>query len=475
MPGCDPLTQPTGPAGATGRRSPRPGGVDQPWWRDAAGVLAWLSMLVVVALWVSNGGVQGLGSVSGALTTTGRLTGLIASDLLLIQVLLMARLPFVERSYGQDELARRHRLVGFTSFNLLWAHIVLITLGYAASTSLGLWGSIVDFVLNYPGMLLALAGTAALCMVVATSVRKARARLRYESWHLIHLYAYLGAGLALPHQLWTGLDFIGNRAATVYWWGLYAAAVASVLAFRVILPLVRTARHRLVVSEVIDEGQGVTSVVVTGRRLDLLGVRAGQFLQWRFLGAPGWTRSHPYSVSAAPDGHRLRITAAHLGDGSSALASLRPGSRVAVEGPYGRLHAGVRTRRKVLLMASGIGVTPMRALLEELSQQPGDVTLIHRVRDPGSALFAEELAELAQQRGATALTVPGPRLRTRPSWLPESAAHLSDVEALRHLVPDVAERDVFVCGSPQWMDHVVAAAERAGVPREHLHVERFSY
>ena len=126
-------------------------------------------------------------------------------------------------------------------------------------------------------------------------------------------------------------------------------------------------------------------------------------------------------------------------------------------------------------MASGIGVTPMRALLEELSQQPGDVTLIHRVRDPGSALFSEELAELARVRGATALTVPGSRLRTRPSWLPESAAHLSDVEALRHLVPDVAERDVFVCGSPQWMDHVVAAAEQAGVPREHVHVERFSY
>src|SRR5665647_1518723 len=92
------------------------------------------------------------------------------------------------------------------------------------------------------------------------------------------------------------------------------------------------------------------------------------------------TRAHPYSLSAAPDGRTLRITAAHLGDGSARLARLRPGTRVAFEGPYGRLHEGVRTRRKVLLMASGIGITPMRALLEAMDQRPGDVTLVYRAR-----------------------------------------------------------------------------------------------
>ena len=155
------------------------------------------------------------------------MTGLVASDLLLVQVLLMARIPLVERSYGQDELARRHRWVGFASFNLMVLHVVAITLGYAATSPAGLWGTIVDFVLNYPGMLLAVAGTVALCAVVVTSMRAARRRLRYESWHLIHLYAYLGVGLALPHQLWTGQEFLTSPVATVYWWGLYAAALGQ--------------------------------------------------------------------------------------------------------------------------------------------------------------------------------------------------------------------------------------------------------
>ena len=455
----------TGPAAA---RTPR-------WWRDAIGAATWLSLLWVVALWIAGGGIQGLGSLAEGLTGLGRVTGLVASDLLLIQVLLMARIPMVERTYGQDDLARRHRLVGFTSFNLMLAHIVLISLGYAASSPAGLWGTVVDFVVNYPGMLLAVAGTAALVAVVVTSVKAARRRLRYESWHLIHLYAYLGAGLALPHQLWTGKEFLTSPAATVFWWGLYAAAAGSVLVYRVGVPAYRTWRHRLVVTDVRHDSDSVTTVTIGGRDLDRLRAQSGQFFQWRFLDGPGASRAHPYSLSAAPDGRSLRITAAHLGDGSASLARLRPGTRVMVEGPYGRLHAGVRTRRKVLLMASGIGVTPMRALLEDLPQRPGDVTLVYRCRHDATAVLRQELVDLAAARGARLFLVPGPRRRDRASWLPQTAGDLDDVTGLRRLVPDVADHDVYLCGSPGWMDAAEDAAIGAGVPPAHIHLERFSY
>lgn len=146
-----------------------------------------------------------------------------------------------------------------------------------------------------------------------------------------------------------------------------------------------------------------------------------------------------------------------------------------IEGPYGRLHAGVRRRRKVLLMASGIGITPMRALLEELPQSPGDVTLIYRARESAQLIFSEELLELAQVRGARVFTVLGRRTTRRPSWLPDSAAHLSDTEALQHLVPDLADHDVYVCGNPEWMTRVEAAARGGGVPARNIHAERFVY
>ncbi|HET7799661.1 MAG TPA: ferric reductase-like transmembrane domain-containing protein [Humibacillus xanthopallidus] len=445
------------------------------WWRDATAAAGWALVLFVVALWVAGGGISDFTSVGESLTNVGRLTGLVASVLILIQVLLMARIPVVEQAWGQDELARVHRLVGFTSFNLMIAHIVLTILGYSAGTDLGVIGTFIDETLHAPGMLLALAGSVALVMVVVTSVRKARRRLRYESWHLLHLYAYLGAGLALPHQLWTGADFRSSTVATVFWWGLYAAALASVVVYRVALPLIRSRRHRLVVSHVQAESPTVTSVVITGRRLDRLPVRAGQFFQWRFLDGEGGSRANPYSISAAPDGRSLRITAEAVGDSSSRLAALRPGTPVLVEGPYGRLHSGVRTRERTVLIGAGIGITPLRALLEELPAGPDATVVIYRVGRQSDIVLADELLALARAKGARVVAVVGHRRTDRDSWLPADSAHLGEAEALLRIVPDIAYRDVYVCGNPAWMDHVIEAAKDAGVPTESIHHERFSY
>ncbi|MEO7586411.1 MAG: ferredoxin reductase family protein [Arachnia sp.] len=437
--------------------------------------LGWLVLLFVVVLWVAGGGIASFGTWGGAITSVGRLAGLLASALILLQVLLMARVPFVEQAWGQDELARVHRLVGFTSFNLMLAHIVLVILGYSVGTKFGVIGTFLDEVLNAPGMLLALAGAVALVMVVVTSIRAARRRLRYESWHLLHLYAYLGAGLALPHQLWTGQDFRSHPVATVFWWGLYATALAAVLAFRIVLPLTRSFRHRLVVSHVVAESPTVMSVVVTGRDLHRLKVRAGQYFHWRFLDGPGSSRANPYSLSAAPDGRSLRITVDAVGDSSARLSRLRAGTAVMVEGPYGRLHAGVRTREKSVLIGAGIGITPLRALLEELPWGPGKVVVIHRVSRRDDMVLAGELKALATAQGARVVPVVGHRHPLRNSWLPVEAGHADDVQTLLEIVPDIAERDVYICGAPRWMDAVIAAARGAGVPEASIHHERFSY
>ncbi|PFG18012.1 putative ferric reductase [Propionicimonas paludicola] len=445
------------------------------WWRDAVGLTIWANLLIVTALWVSGGGLQALSTPAGAFTTLGRLTGLIASVLLLIQVLLMARLPVVERVYGQDELARRHRLVGFWSFSLMLVHLVLITIGYALSARLNVFVQFWELVVDYPGMLLATAGTVLVVVVAMSSIRAARRKLRYESWHLIHLYAYLGVGLALPHQLWTGQEFLSNAWATIYWWGLWIAALVAIVGWRLAVPLYRSLRHDLRVAGVRRESADVISVLISGRDLDRLPVAAGQFFHWRFLGRPSWTRAHPYSLSAAPNGRDLRITVKDLGDGSHELAGVTPGSRVLIEGPYGRLHGGVRTSRKVLLMGAGIGITPLRALLEELPQAPGDVTFIYRAGSDDELVLAGEIEQLAASRGARVFFVVGHRRRERNSWLPSSAGTLSDADGLRRLVPDIAEHDVYLCGADAWMDAAAKAARECGVPADRIHSERFSW
>lgn len=438
--------------------------------RVSAG-LAVASTGLVVLWWIQGGGVTDLTRLPEALTSWGRLTGLLGSQLLLLQVLLMARLPVVERAVGQDRLTAIHRLVGFSSLNLILAHIGLITWGYAAGVLGATPGTLLDLTLSYPGMLMAAGGTALLVLVAVTSVRAARGRLRYESWHLLHLYGYLGVGLALPHQLWTGHEFLTSPAATAYWWGLWGATAAAVLVWRVGLPVVRNVRHGLRVTSVVPEGPDTWSVYVTGRALHRLPVRAGQFFTWRFLDGPGWTRGNPYSVSAAPDGRSLRFTVARAGDGSSRVASLRPGTRVLVEGPFGRLTERPRTVRPVLLIGAGVGIAPLRALAEGLDYAPGEAVLLHRYRDV--PLFADEFAALAGERGLRIVALPG---RRRPgSWWGATASQRSDADLLTAHVPDVRDRDVYLCGPHPWSDDVVATLTRCGVPAERIHRESFGW
>ncbi|MDH2413829.1 ferric reductase-like transmembrane domain-containing protein [Nocardioides sp. CER19] len=263
--------------------------------RAGSGAILWLALLLVTYWWVADGGIQDLGAWADGLTSVGRISGLWSAVLLLAQVILMARVPLLEQAFGQDRLARIHRIVGFSSFDLMLVHVVLITWGYAAGRLGSVPGTFWNLTVDYPGMLLAVAGTACLVMVVVTSVKAARRRLRYESWHLMHLYAYLGVGLALPHQLWTGAQFLTRPAATFFWWTAWAVAAGSVLVWRIGLPVVRNLRHGLRVVAVVPEAPGVLSVWVTGRRLELLRAEAGQFFTWRFLGRRGWTRANPYS------------------------------------------------------------------------------------------------------------------------------------------------------------------------------------
>ncbi|QTE29566.1 ferredoxin reductase family protein [Pengzhenrongella sicca] len=457
--------------------APRPlhGPVRRTWWSGAVGLAVWACLLFVVALWVSNSGVQALGQGLGsALTSTGRLTGLVSSALLLVQVIAMARVPWIERALGQDRLAHWHRLVGFTSFNLMLAHILLITLGYASLAQTGALGELWSLVTTAPGMLLAAAGTVCLVMIVVTSIRAARRRLRYESWHLLHLYAYLGAGLALPHQLWTGTDFLFSPWATAFWWALYAAALASVLVYRVAVPLAASRRQRLVVSRVVPEGPGVVTVYLTGRRVATLRVSAGQFFVWRFKTGTGWTRGHPLSLSAAPTSAGLRVTIGTHGDDGARLASITVGTPVLIEGPYGRLTADTRVRPRLVVFAAGLGIAPLLALLQEAAGDRLPATLVYRARSADELALRADVEQLAATSGLRVIELLGSRSRIGASWLPAQFGHVPGPEAVRRLIPDLPDHDVFVCGPAPWARAVVADLRAAGVAPEAIHLELFA-
>jgi predicted ferric reductase len=449
------------------------------WWNVTARGVVWATSIAVAAFWLRGGGIQDLmGGGGPALTTLGRATGLVAANLLLYQVLLMARVPVFERGFGRDNLVRWHRRVGFWSFWLMVAHIVLVVLGYAATEQLGWWDQTVDFVVTYPGMLLATVATGALFAVVALSIRAARMRLRYESWHLLHLYAYLGVGLALPHELWTGADFLFSPAATAYWWTLWALSAAAVVWYRIVVPILRSARAGLRVASVEPDGRRAMLVTLVGRDLASLRVRAGQSFVFRFLDGPGWTRGHPFSVAGVPGvawhGNSLSLGVRIAGDGTSRMTRLRPGTRVLVEGPYGTTTGERRTGRLLVMIGAGAGVAPLVALLEEQGWEWGEATLITRDHHPADALLTGPIEDLVARRGLRWFRLDGPRTQTGAAWLPRQHARWSGADILHSMVGRLVDADVYLCGPEQWMSAVRADLADAGVPRDRVHTESFS-
>lgn len=444
-------------------------------WRIAATAVIWATSLFVVALWVSGGGVSAVTDLTPeTLTTLGRVGGLVSANLLLYQVLLMARIPLFERGFGHDGMTRMHRFVGFWSFWLLLAHIVLVVAGYAAAAGIGPLVQLWQFVWEYPGMLLASAATGLIIIVVVTSVRRARRRLRYESWHLLHLYAYLGVALALPHQLWTGADFLASAWATAYWWALWAAAAGCIVLFRVGLPLARSWRHRVRVTRVEPDGSRGVTVHMSGRDLERMGARAGQFFVWRFLDGAGWTRGHPFSLSGAPTNDTLSISARFAGDGTRRLAHVRPGTRVLIEGPFGHLTGAARTGSKLLMIGAGAGVAPLVALLEAEPYGPGEATLLTRDTVASDGLRGAAIAGLVARRGLRHISLPGPRSSGASSWLPRGADAGRGAETLQQLAPDVGAYDVYLCGPSPWMASARRDLATAGFPASRIHSESFT-
>lgn len=426
--------------------------------------LIWLGAAAAVGLWWHDtSSIQGL---ADWLTNAGRITGMLAGYAVVVLVALMARIPMLERGVGSDQLARWHAMGGRYAVSLVVAHGLLITWGYAVAAHTSVVSQASTLFWSYPNMMAATAGGLLLVAVGVVSARAARRRMRYETWYYLHFATYLAVALAFSHQLSTGAEFMTHPATRLLWQSMYAGVAGLLVWHRIITPIRQAARHRLRVLAVIDEGPGTISVVIAGRHLDELRVESGQFFRWRFLTRDLWWAANPYSLSAPVQSNRMRITIKGLGDHSQNLRHLQPGTRVFAEGPYGAFTGRRRRQRKVLLIAGGVGITPVRALFQSLPAGHGDLTLLYRVSQPEDVIFRDELQAIATARGARLHIVSG--RRTDLPGDPLSAA------TLMTNVPHLRSHDVYVCGPEGMTTSTVSALRRAGVPSRQIHHESFT-
>ncbi len=396
-------------------------------------------------------------------TTVGELSGMLGGYLVCAQVLLIARVPWFENSVGLDKLVRWHRTLGTTVVLLILTHVAFMILGGMLLDRATPWAEIFIILGNYPDMLTAYIGTAAFLAVGLSSARLLRRYLSYEAWYWVHVTTYGAIFLTFLHQLSAGVHFVSNPINKAAWLVLYLGTASAVLTWRVVLPLAAAWRHRLRVDGVVPEASGSTSVWLSGDRLDELGVRAGHFMLFRFLSWGHLLTAHPYSISRLPRGGQLRITVGAIGDHSRSVRELRPGTLVFAEGPFGHFTADRASRSRILLIAGGAGIGPIRALAEELAKRGRNVVLVYRAHSEAHLAL---LAELQAIRRLTVIPVVGRRREL--GYDPLAAPYLASV------VPDAAEREVFICGPEGMALNAEAALRALRVPARFIHREELS-
>ena len=421
---------------------------------------------IIVGLWVMNGGIGDLdaGWLEGW-TSLARITGLLASAVALVGLVLVARLTFVERRLGLDRMFVWHKWLGGSMAVLLWIHIVASIAAWTDGESLS--QAIIDLTGRQSQMAIATVGALLVTVVAITSLQSVRRRMSYETWYFLHLLAYFGLAFAFPHEIELGGDLVDDRAAWWFWVAIHLAVVVALIWGRWGRAIVSILRPMRVASiEVIAPGS--VELRLDGGRLRSIEAEAGQFATLRPLTARLWWQPHPFSLSAAPSTGGLTFTIKDRGDASAAITRLRVGDRVAVEGPFGCLTLDTLDPNKgLVLIVGGVGIAPARALLQRL---PVDVPIgrqpivLFRARQVAELLHYDEIRSMAEQRGGRVFNLVG-------SSVALSVDDPFAPEELRLILPDLDRRQAYVCGPERMIAAARSGLRKVGMPRGDIHYE----
>ena len=384
------------------------------------------NVAVIVFFWWHGS----VGQVSWAIAL-GRLAGLLAMFMLMLQLVTIGRIPWLERAYGHDQLNRIHRAIGYSIGFLLIAHPTLLALGYGAS-------SIISISTQFVAL-----SIFSFVIIFTITMRK---RVRYETWHFTHMLVYVAIVLVFQHQVAIGGDF-AYQPFVIYWYALVFGVGGVFVIFRWLRPLYRSWRHQFVVERVVAENHDVHSVYITGRDLDRFRFEPGQFANLWFIQRGLWF-SHPFSFS---DSNQIRFTMKNCGDFTARIGEIKPGTSVIIDGPLGVFVKRRARTNKFLYIAGGIGITPIRALIKK-----EDAVLLYSARTADDLVFKKDFDALIARRHYF-------------------TSERITKEKIAELVPDVRDRDAYLCGPPPMMDAMIAILRSLGVPSSQIHFEKFSY
>jgi len=400
--------------------------------------------------------------------------GLLATSMLVCTVVLPSRLRSLTRTFGIEGVLGIHRFVGLAITLLVGLHVVLVVAANPANVAL------FDVVHAPDRARAALGATVALGALIVQTVLRRRLRHRYEVWRWVHVVLAAAVLVLSGLHIWW-LNHLVRDAAMRALFTVLAVGVLVVLAYRwVWLPL-RGTRREYVVREIRPETPTVSTLVLEPRRNGArrgyrsLAFAPGQFA-WLRLHPSIWAQEHPFTIaSSAHLGLWTEFTIRHSGDFTRQLRLLRPGSPVWVDGPHGAFTLDLHRTTGLVMIAGGVGITPMMSMLRTLAhrrdRRPHRLLMVARTID--DLLFRAEIRRLQQRLDLTVVEL---LRQPPPSWT--GASGTVGAELLTALLPGEFRRnqlDYYLCGPPALVTDVLTVLEELDIPQPRIHTEQFDF
>ncbi len=415
----------------------------------------------------------------------GNLAALLAVGLLLVQFALSSRIRALDRAFALNRLLSLHAKVGPVAGVLALLHPVLIFMPAAPTGAdiMQLWRE------GLGALALVIAGT-----VVATSLWRTFLELSFEAWRLIHQLVFIMVALIAVHSLVLGSD-IWEGWPRAFWWGIIAV-FAGLTAYEKVYKPTALRRALYTVDAVTKASRDTWNLdlrALNGTALEhvpgqfafltLLPDQGGKALRhlparlWRaarlaLYGKAGRAEEHPFTISSAGDDPGvISFTIKESGDYTSTIGNVRPGTRALVDGPYGQFSHLVLAGGDILMIAGGVGITPMLSMLRHVAARGGPaVTLVWGNKTEEDIILRDEIDGLAASPSGLKVHHV---LSEQDDW-PGERGFVTEELLGRILSREELQRRVFLCGPPVMMEKVTKDLRRLGVPRSRIHTERFA-
>ena len=385
-----------------------------------------------------------------------------------LQFGLTARFRYVTEPWGEDVIYHFHRQISLVAVALVVAHPIILFI--ARPELLSLLNSITA---PWRARFAALS-TYSLLALVATAVWRTKLRLRYETWHLLHLVLAVAALAAGVLHMVGWSFYLDDPWKRALWIGLTILSFVLLSYVRIVKPLFLL-RRPYRISEVRQERGDTWTLVMQPDGHAGFRFRSGQFGWLTVWGSPFKISAHPFSFSssaAVTDG-RVAMSIRKLGDFTSQIDDVPVGRRVYIDGPYGAFTMGNPADLHVLV-AGGVGITPMISMLRTLADE-GDkrpVMLLYGSKTWDEITFREELEGLKERLDLKVVHV----LENPPEGWAGERGFITAAVFKRHLPPGYADHEYFICGPGVMMDAIERAlGDELEVPISKYHSERYSF